>query len=105
MTKSSRVTPSDGNKLSPGYKSTRTTPSNTQRTAKTHNKPAGLRRLKDTFFDAIYFISPECSCVQCSAIISGLITAIILILIFLYFGGYWDRTDHASQDPSKIDIK
>lgn len=41
------------------------------------------------FLDAIYFVCPDFSYYQCSAIIGGLLTAVMLTLFFLYLGGYW----------------
>lgn len=45
---------------------------------------------KDWLLDAIYFICPDCSCVQCSAIFLGLTTISCLIILFLYLGNYWE---------------
>lgn len=51
------------------------------------NDKTGTERL----LDAIYFICPECSVLQCSTIILGLMVSICLTLLFLYLAGYWDR--------------
>lgn len=40
--------------------------------------------------DAIYFICPDCSILQCSTIILGLVVCIGLTLLFMYLGGYWE---------------
>lgn len=53
---------------------------------------SGDSKVKDRLLDAIYFICPDCSCVQCSAIIAGLLTVAMLTLLFLYLGHYWDPT-------------
>lgn len=59
------------------------------------------RKFKDKLLDATYFICPDCSCIQCSAIIAGLIAAAILTTIFLYLGGYWDNNnDRNAVGPS-----
>jgi len=41
--------------------------------------------------DAIFFICPDCSLIQCSAILVGLILTIILVIAFLYAGNYWRK--------------
>lgn len=47
------------------------------------------KRFRDSFLDAIYLVCPECSLVQCSAIALGLLMAIILTLVLLFYGSYW----------------
>ena len=66
----------------------------------TKNTNAKKTNVKNRILDAIYFICPDCSCVQCSAIISGLLVVVILILVFLYVGGYWDSKKE-QQLPNK----
>lgn len=58
-------------------------------------KPNNFKKTNclDRFLDAIYFICPECSIIQCSAIAIGLLTSALLTILFLHLGGYWnDRT-------------
>lgn len=49
-------------------------------------KDAGF---KDKLIDAVFFVCPDCSYVQCSAIIIGLSVTVLLVLLFLYLGNYW----------------
>ena len=55
-------------------------------------KPKGAPRddnFRDRLLDAIFFVCPDCSCVQCSAIFGGLLAAALLTAAFLYLGNYW----------------
>lgn len=45
----------------------------------------------DRLLDAIYFVCPDCSFIQCSAIFLGLLLASFLVVALLYFGNYWQR--------------
>lgn len=40
--------------------------------------------------DIIYFICPEWSIIQCTAIALGLIASALLTIFFLFLGGFWD---------------
>lgn len=93
MTKSNRVTPTGGSKLLSGYNVTDIATEGAQKTSRTFDKAKNYRRisLRDRFLDAIYFIAPDCSCVQCLAILLGLTTVVILTFILLYSGGFWNQ--------------
>lgn len=43
----------------------------------------------DRLLDALYFVCPDCSWIQCSGIFAGLLLVAILVVIFLYAGNYW----------------
>lgn len=47
----------------------------------------------DRLLDGLYFLCPDCSLVQCSAIMLGLLMASILTVIFLYIGNYWSSLE------------
>lgn len=56
--------------------------------------------VQDRFINGLYFLCPDCSWIQCSAIICGLISAAILTLILLYIGGFWYNAHDADKQPS-----
>lgn len=71
-------------------------------TRATNQKNAVVDRsnVKNRILDAIYFVCPDCTIVQCSAIISGLLLVAILTLLLLYFGNYWDTIPKEDKPAS-----
>jgi hypothetical protein len=67
---------------------------------------ASLRKRKDEapFFErlqeAVYVLCPDCSKVQCLAIIIGLVATALLTLLFLWLGGYWSASHRTSAYPT-----
>ena len=57
---------------------------------------------KSWCLDAIYFLCPDCSCVQCGTIAGGLLMASLLTVLFLYVGGYWKRKGSAIEMDDRI---
>lgn len=53
------------------------------------SKPRPPVSFKDRLLDAIYFLCPDCSLVQCSAILLGLMLTALLTVLFLYLGNFW----------------
>lgn len=52
-------------------------------------KIAPPKAFKDRLLDAIYFLCPDCSYIQCFTILLGLLVAAALTTILLHAGGYW----------------
>lgn len=52
-------------------------------------KKRAQRSLSIWLLDAVYYICPDCSLVQCSTILAGLLLTLLLTLLFLHLGGYW----------------
>lgn len=55
--------------------------------------PRKTVRFKDRLLDAIYFICPDCSYVQCCTILLGILMGAAFTAILLYAGGYWKREE------------
>lgn len=52
---------------------------------------APQKAFKDRLLDAIYFLCPDCSYIQCFTIFLGLLAAAALTVILLFAGGYWSK--------------
>lgn len=63
----------------------------TIRNAPNTDKTRPQKTFTSWLLDAIYFICPDCSCVQCSSIAGGFLLMILLTLLFLHLAGYFSR--------------
>lgn len=62
--------------------------------------PPKVVSCKDRLLDAIYFLCPDCSYVQCCTILLGFVLAAALTVFLLYAGGYWIRV----EEPKPKDV-